>query len=510
MLQLIHLLKGLVRCSWSTCLQAGQHCEGAAGSSTEVLHYFCNRLYRNRMEEDNAHDIFKWFITLSGSKKAIISVTFREETFNAELILYGNMLSCASTEDAKVPLIFVIEGATVQKLDSEESPFACGVTFPDSNDNLILRFDSEKMRESWMIKMATCSHQMARAQLDEIAYKFYTMGTKHDSGTDCSYSTAHSFYLTNPYKQNNLPSRRVAFEEIMSESKLSIVLPVELVKLYKKWIIEFSCLLESRQHQWPLFAIPYLYDVLREIRANTETLEQCSEFLENYSVSKGSSCPFVTDLLINASLSHEVMTLLGPSFDQPRKDSLLRLRSSDNLHVHQSTVDNRVTREVLSCGTTSALPLRFQVFERFKDIADSIAELDEYAEILADEENRRVSLGQNMDTIDAMVISLTTKVAVMDKINEEQGKSEIYEKTVREAICLCFDMLLALADSVLESQLFGLVVETHKSSTSHLYFHVQLRSDFILSQAITIAATAVLNTVYRGWPIADGSLWKII
>ncbi|KAK6011129.1 hypothetical protein OSTOST_23797, partial [Ostertagia ostertagi] len=427
-----------------------------------------------------------------------------------KLILYGNMLSCASTEDAKVPLIFVIEGATVQKLDSEESPFACGVTFPDSNDNLILRFDSEKMRESWMIKMATCSHQMARAQLDEIAYKFYTMGTKHDSGTDCSYSTAHSFYLTNPYKQNNLPSRRVAFEEIMSESKLSIVLPVELVKLYKKWIIEFSCLLESRQHQWPLFAIPYLYDVLREIRANTETLEQCSEFLENYS---------------------------GPSFRKStEKHRVAFAPVPTNLHVHQSTVDNRVTREVLSCGTTSALPLRFQhgglsriatlleidrmfhdfpfwsrrffladlkkyvgqlnrrldaewndgnfekraklssdiasgirsVFERFKDIADSIAELDEYAEILADEENRRVSLGQNidrripdtlqnqMDTIDAMVISLTTKVAVMDKINEEQGKSEIYEKTVREAICLCFDMLLALADSVLESQLFGL------------------------------------------------------
>ncbi|KAK6011261.1 hypothetical protein OSTOST_23665, partial [Ostertagia ostertagi] len=275
----------------------------------------------------------------------------------------------------------------------------------------------------------------------------------------------------------------------------------------------------------------------------------------------------------------------GPSFRKStEKHRVAFAPVPTNLHVHQSTVDNRVTREVLSCGTTSALPLRFQhgglsriatlleidrmfhdfpfwsrrffladlkkyvgqlnrrldaewndgnfekraklssdiasgirsVFERFKDIADSIAELDEYAEILADEENRRVSLGQNidrripdtlqnqMDTIDAMVISLTTKVAVMDKINEEQGKSEIYEKTVREAICLCFDMLLALADSVLESQLFGLVVETHKSSTSHLYFHVQLRSDFILSQAITIAATAVLNTVYRGWPIADG------
>ncbi|XGW15886.1 hypothetical protein V3C99_001382 [Haemonchus contortus] len=519
------------------------------------------------MEEDNAHDIFKWFTSLADSKKIIIPVTFREETYNAEIILYGNMLSCASTDDAKVPLIFVIEGATVQRLEPEDSSFSCGVSFPDSNDVLILRFDSEKTRESWMIRIATCSHQMVRAQLDEMAYKFYTMGTKQDSNTDCSYSKTRQFYLTNPYRvthtfaisqQNNLPSRRVAFEEIMSESKLSLILPLELVKLYKKWITEFSSLLEIRQHQWPAFAIPYLYDVLREIRANTETLEQCYEFLENYS---------------------------GPSFRKStEKHRVAFAPVPTNLHVHQSTIDNRVSREVLSCGTTSALPLRFQygglsritasleidrmfhdlpfwsrryflfeikkkigqlnyrldtewdngdfekraklssdlsseiksVFERFKQISEEIAELDRYAEILVNDENRRASLGQNvtrevpdtlqnqMDTVDAMVMSLTTKVAVMDKIKEEESKSEIYEKTVRDAICLCFDMLLALADSVLESQLFGLVVETHRNSTSHLYFHVQLRSDFILSQSITIAATAVLNTVYRGWPVADG------
>ncbi|KAK5974995.1 hypothetical protein GCK32_002894, partial [Trichostrongylus colubriformis] len=497
------------------------------------------------MEEDSAHDIYKWLISLSESKKAIVSVTFREESYSAEAILYGNMLCCASTDEAKVPIIFVIEGATLQKLSSEDSSFACRLSFPDPKDDIILRFESDKMRESWMIKMATCSHQMARAQLDEMAYKFYTMGTKQDTNTDCSYSTIHSFYLANPYKfthnfaisqQNNLPSRRVAFEEIMLESKLSIVLPQELVKLYKKWIIEFSCILESRQQQWPKPAIPYLYDVLREIRANTETLEQCSEFLENYS---------------------------GPSFRKStEKHRVAFAPVPTNLHVHQFTIDSRVSREVLSCGTTSALPLRFQhgglsriatlleikrmfhdfpfwsrrhlltemkkyvgqlnhrldaewsngalekrvklctdlasgirsVFDRLKEINDSIMELEEYADMLADEENRRLSLGQNivrripdtlqnqMDTIDAMVISLTTKVAVMDKINEEQGKSEIYEKTVREAIFM----------------------ETHKSSTTHLYFHVQLRSDFVLSQAITIAATSILNTVYRGWPVADG------
>ncbi|KAJ1347736.1 hypothetical protein KIN20_002878 [Parelaphostrongylus tenuis] len=95
-------------------------------------------------------------------------------------------------------------------------------------------------------------------------------------------------------------------------------------------------------------------------------------------------------------------------------------------------------------------------------------------------------------------------MAIMDKINDEQSKSEVYEKSVHDAVCQCLDMLLALADSVLEAQLLGLVMEAHKNSMQHLYFHVQIRSDFVLSQAITIAATAVLNTVYRGWPVVDG------
>lgn len=39
---------------------------------------------------------------------------------------------------------------------------------------------------------------------------------------------------------------------------------------------------------------------------------------------------------------------------------------------------------------------------------------------------------------------------------------------------------------------------------AHLYFHIQIRTDFVLSQAITIAATAIVDTVYKGWPIFDG------
>lgn len=105
-----------------------------------------------------------------------------------------------------------------QLTSMQDSPFACMLMFPDPMDALTLRFDSEKMRELWMVKvsnrilsyltsitaliiqLATCSHQMVRAQLDEVAYKFYTMSTKHDSDMDGSCKPVHEFFLTQPFR----------------------------------------------------------------------------------------------------------------------------------------------------------------------------------------------------------------------------------------------------------------------------------------------------------------------
>lgn len=98
----------------------------------------------------------------------------------------------------------------------------------------------------------------------------------------------------------------------MWESKMSLLLPMELIKLYKKWNNEyvviiplfhfnfrFCCLLESKQHSWPSSSFPLLHEILRELRETAETYEQCQEFLSTYSV--GSSWA-------------EVKQLLGPSF----------------------------------------------------------------------------------------------------------------------------------------------------------------------------------------------------
>lgn len=93
-----------------------------------------------------------------------------------------------------------------------------------------------------------------------------------------------------------------------------------------------------------------------------------------------------------------------------------------------------------------------QTSEKLRSIVESITELERYAGILVDEENRRLALGQSVccihiyivlrpilkksefqierlmpdglqnqiDNIDAVVISLSTKVAVMDKMSSEQ------------------------------------------------------------------------------------------
>ena len=77
------------------------------------------------------------------------------------------------------------------------------------------------------------------------------------------------------------------------------------------------------------------------------------------------------------------------------------------------------------------------------------------------------SLQNQLDNIDAMIISLNTKIAVIDTLDDEQVrirqtvgtvpfKRGVYEKSAREAMTACLDALLMLTDSVLEAQLFGL------------------------------------------------------
>ena len=107
------------------------------------------------------------------------------------------------------------------------------------------------------------------------------------------------------------------------------------------------------------------------------------------------------------------------------------------------------------------------------------------------------NIQNQIDRIDAMIVSLNTKIAVIDTLNEAPHEREACEKNTRQAVSTCLDILLVLADSILESQLFSLVKSLQKPSVAQSYLHIMIRTDFVLSQAVTIATTAILNRIQK-------------
>ncbi|CAJ0580578.1 unnamed protein product, partial [Mesorhabditis spiculigera] len=501
------------------------------------------------MEEDNAGDVSKFLNGLELGDDPM------------HVTIYGNLLLLNSVSRPMEPLIFVMERFTMRKDSAEQSSCSFPFSINFADELLQLYPTTSEQREKLMLRLATCSHSMAAATMDELAYKLFTMQIPEVPDEQASHGSAfQNYYLSNPFaithnfsiaNKLNFVARHIAYKEVMWETKLSIALPLELLKLFRKFGKDFTHLLEAKQSQYPLDDIPALQDVLRHARDNLEIYEQCIEFLTSHS---------------------------GPNFrPSVEKTRVAFAPVPTNLHIQYFNVAGEAPKCIITAGTASCLPLRFahgglekltgnlkigvqwtgrsyeskqseiseikkeigemshrlegsrstidegafygnlielttgikQIRERLNDLTKRIPDADALSNSLlfaAKSRQRKEKLvpdaiTNQFDALNAQVISLDTKLATMDVMADD--KESVADNT-RSAVASCLDAELLLAESLAECLLLGFIRAVHHAKAGPQFFHIQLRLDFVLSQTITIAATAMLTRVEQGWPMLDG------
>uniref|UniRef100_A0A0M3J6E4 F-box/FBD/LRR-repeat protein n=1 Tax=Anisakis simplex TaxID=6269 RepID=A0A0M3J6E4_ANISI len=202
--------------------------------------------------------------------------------------------------------------------------------------------DNEKFR--FNVQLAVCSHRMAQAELDEVADQFSNSPHFSSNYPPKIFQFKLLILKLLIFQHLSLPSRKILCKEIMWESKLSVLLPTQMVKLFLKWSHEMKLQMESRLWSMPQEQIDCLHNCLRCISSNQETYVNSLEFLESYA---------------------------GPSF----RPSIEKFRVAfgavpTNLHVQQFSVENHV-HSYITVGTASAIPLRFHGGLSLDHILDS-------------------------------------------------------------------------------------------------------------------------------------------
>ncbi|KAF8357136.1 hypothetical protein PRIPAC_92131 [Pristionchus pacificus] len=522
------------------------------------------------MEEDNAGDIFK---SLSGGKVDVETEAFVklcDRSFNARLRVRGNILCVQAISEAVEPLIFILVKHQVLKAEDNHPDFPHGFVIQFKNETLTVYLKDKEERERWMVKVATASHDMAQAELDEIAHRLFAASTAENGVDHKEEKTAEGkpgsssfedFFLTNPCtiqhkfsitQKAGVPARLITYSETIAESKLSIALPVEFVKLYKQWTTEMIQQIESFERRCPAQDESSRQELCRLLRENSETLEQTWEFLSTYS---------------------------GPSFRKSiEKRRVAFAPVPTNLHYQRFGPIGGEERHVLTAGVAAALPLRFQsgglpklrsslslhpaytdaifsakrselfeikkmigalsyklenewpndkecdrldklcvdlqagvkqVYARLRDVETGLAGVERHVDSLMDIGHAPDTLRNQLDNMDAMLVSLQTKIAVIDSLMESPSELSSFSLNTRESMIGVLDALLSLCTSLIDAQQLGRLRSLARSADTAVYVHIILRADFVFSQASTIAATAVMSRLQRGWPM-NGGAWRSI
>uniref|UniRef100_A0A1I7S7J9 PH domain-containing protein n=1 Tax=Bursaphelenchus xylophilus TaxID=6326 RepID=A0A1I7S7J9_BURXY len=294
------------------------------------------------MEDDNALDIVKWLfredtkVDLEGNLKIIEKDS--ENEWNARL--KGNLLALRPVAAVAEPLLLVCERIVVKRVaDTKQPQFA--ITYGQSE--VVFQAEDEDKLFDWMVKLAISSHQKTQAELDQVLNEFNMEAARITAETRAPSSPLSHFFLTSPIKKDhtfsvfhsfNMPNRTISCEEAMYESKLSIIIPTCMIKIFEKWWIELrNDLLEHLANLRNASMDAASHYVIRHLNSNLEVYSQMREFMDDYS---------------------------GPNF-RPSKEKY-RLAFSlvpTNLHVQSFEVsDHKWT--YITCGAISGTPLRFK------------------------------------------------------------------------------------------------------------------------------------------------------
>lgn len=132
-----------------------------------------------------------------------------------------------------------------------------------------------------------------------------------------------------------MPNRTISCEEIMYESKLSMIIPSGMLKIYEKWWSDLrNNLLENLGHMQNSSMDNAAHHVIRHLNSNLEIYTQMKEFMDDYN---------------------------GPSF-RPSKEKFRMAFSlvPTNLHVQTFNISNDKQWTNITCGAVAGTPLRFK------------------------------------------------------------------------------------------------------------------------------------------------------
>lgn len=133
-----------------------------------------------------------------------------------------------------------------------------------------------------------------------------------------------------------MPNRKVVCREIMYESKFSLAIPLDMVKLSIHWASELrDDLINALWSAQNCSILESLNTAIRHLNSNIEVYTQSTEFLDAY---------------------------IGPAF----RPSIEKFRIAFaavpiNLHVQFFEINGELAGHFLTCGAVSAVPLRFAV-----------------------------------------------------------------------------------------------------------------------------------------------------